>query len=208
MMENCEEWFIEFTPDDDPCVLHPRSSNPVNPKRKECTRKIECAGRAFNQYFKFKEFAHEMDESEENTEPLEEEKDETLLRGKWAQKRKEMSKEEFAEQSLFKDDFYEILGLESLGVNATDTDIKSAYRKLATIYHPDKVLNEGEGSPNTKVKAEEPKVVDKEIWMKIQKAYDVLSSPQSRKQYDSSLPFDDTVPKDSDEINDDNFFAM
>jgi len=203
-MESNEEICIEFTPSDDPCVLYLPYIEPYNLKRKDGIKKIECAGKAFDYYYKFKESAYDIDKMEGNMEPLEEEKDETLFRGKWAEKRKEMSREERAEQSLFCDNYYEILGLEAIGVNATDTDIKSAYRKLATQYHPDKIVKEGEGKNELKVERPE----DKEIWMKIQKAYDILSSPASRKQYDSSLPFDDTIPSELDNINDDNFFEM
>lgn len=63
-------------------------------------------------------------------------------------------------------DYYKILGIEK---NATDDDIKKAYRKLARKLHPD--LN-----PN-----------DKEAHVKFQQvneANEVLSDPQKRKKYD------------------------
>lgn len=63
-------------------------------------------------------------------------------------------------------DYYKILGLEK---NATDAQIKSAYRKLARKHHPD--LN-----PN-----------DKEAHKKFQQineANEVLSDPDKRKKYD------------------------
>ena len=65
-----------------------------------------------------------------------------------------------------KRDYYEVLGL---GKNATDAEIKSAYRKLAKKYHPD--LNPGDKTAEEKFK-------------EVNEAHDVLSDPEKRKRYD------------------------
>jgi molecular chaperone DnaJ len=63
-------------------------------------------------------------------------------------------------------DYYKILGV---GKNASDDEIKKAYRKLARQYHPDR--NSGDK------KAEER-------FKEISQAHDVLSDPDKRKAYD------------------------
>ncbi|XP_022036799.1 dnaJ homolog subfamily B member 6 [Helianthus annuus] len=55
--------------------------------------------------------------------------------------------------------------------NATDDDLKKAYRRLAMIWHPDK-------NPNTNKSDAESK------FKQISEAYDVLSDPQKRQIYD------------------------
>ena len=65
-----------------------------------------------------------------------------------------------------KRDYYEVLGLDK---NASEDDIKKAYRKLAIKYHPDR-------NPGDK-KAEEK-------FKEAAEAYDVLHDPQKRQQYD------------------------
>ncbi|MCA9842132.1 MAG: J domain-containing protein, partial [Cyanobacteria bacterium HKST-UBA03] len=61
-------------------------------------------------------------------------------------------------------DYYNILGVDR---NASEKEIKSAYRKLARKYHPD--VNNGD---ETKFK-------------EINEAYEVLGNPDKRKRYDS-----------------------
>ena len=65
-----------------------------------------------------------------------------------------------------KRDFYEILGVEK---NASDADIKKAYRKLAKQYHPD--MNPDDKAAEAKFK-------------EVNEAYEVLSDTQKRGQYD------------------------
>ncbi len=67
---------------------------------------------------------------------------------------------------MSKRDYYEVLGVSR---NATDEDLKKAYRKLALKYHPDK--NPGDHSAEEKFK-------------EAAEAYDVLRDPQKRQMYD------------------------
>ncbi|WP_053977464.1 DnaJ C-terminal domain-containing protein [Mangrovimonas xylaniphaga] len=63
-------------------------------------------------------------------------------------------------------DYYKILGVDK---NASDSDIKKAYRKLARKYHPD--LNPNDKEAEKKFK-------------EINEANEVLSHPENRKKYD------------------------
>jgi curved DNA-binding protein len=63
-------------------------------------------------------------------------------------------------------DYYEVLGVSR---TASADEIKSAYRKLARQYHPDR--NPGDKEAEAKFK-------------EVQQAYDVLSEPPKRAQYD------------------------
>jgi hypothetical protein len=67
--------------------------------------------------------------------------------------------------------YYTILGVSP---NATQEDIKSKYRQLALIYHPDK----------NKTKPNEIQLQAEESFKQIGKAYSVLSDPAQRATYD------------------------
>jgi curved DNA-binding protein len=64
-------------------------------------------------------------------------------------------------------DYYKILGVDK---NASEAEIKKAYRKLAMKYHPDR--NKGDKSAE-------------DMFKKISEAYAVLSDKEKRKQYDT-----------------------
>ena len=65
-----------------------------------------------------------------------------------------------------KRDYYEVLGVDK---NATEDEIKKAYRRIAIKYHPDRNPGDKDAEEKFKEAAE---------------AYDVLHDPQKRQQYD------------------------
>lgn len=64
-------------------------------------------------------------------------------------------------------DYYKILGIEK---DATEQQIKKAYRKLAIVHHPDKNPDDADAADRFK---------------EIQEAHETLSDPQKRERYDS-----------------------
>ncbi len=70
-----------------------------------------------------------------------------------------------------KRDYYEVLGVSK---TASDAEIKSAYKKMAIKYHPDRQAG----------KSETEKKEAEEKFKEAAEAYDVLRDPQKRQQYD------------------------
>ncbi|MDO4917489.1 MAG: DnaJ C-terminal domain-containing protein [Rothia sp. (in: high G+C Gram-positive bacteria)] len=71
-----------------------------------------------------------------------------------------------ASENWLNQDFYKVLGVSE---DASDADIKKAYRKLARTYHPDQ--NPGDETAEKKFK-------------EVSEAYDVLSDKKDREEYD------------------------
>ncbi|MBM2839303.1 MAG: dnaJ, partial [Deltaproteobacteria bacterium] len=67
---------------------------------------------------------------------------------------------------MAKRDYYEVLGVHK---NASDAEIKKAYRRLALQYHPDK-------NPGNKESEEKFK--------ELAEAYEIISDPEKRARYD------------------------
>lgn len=68
--------------------------------------------------------------------------------------------------------YYEILGVSR---NAGQKEIKAAFKKLAVKYHPDKTRNDPD---------------DENVFKKVNEAYQVLSDPEKKRQYDRRLEYE------------------
>lgn len=89
---------------------------------------------------------------------------------------------------MIQKDYYKILGVEK---NATENELKKAYKKLAIKYHPDK-------NPNNKEAEEKFKEVNE--------AYQILSDKNKRQQYDMFGTVDGMGSSDMD-FNPNDIFA-
>jgi len=77
------------------------------------------------------------------------------------------------EKKAKKRDYYQILGLTK---EASENDIKKAYKKLAIKWHPDK-----------NNQSEESKKLAEKTFRDINDAYTVLSDPKKKQMYDSGV---------------------
>jgi len=68
---------------------------------------------------------------------------------------------------MAKEDFYKLLGVDK---NASEAEIKKAYRKMAMKFHPDR-------------NKEKPEKAEKQFKL-VKEAYEILSDPQKRSAYD------------------------
>ncbi|XP_050352618.1 dnaJ homolog subfamily C member 2 [Nymphalis io] len=149
-------------------------------------RKVECAGGAYLRYYNIK--CHGEDtllftsKSKDKAEEIVFEDDVEYLRS--------LDPKEWKKQ-----DHYAVLGIKKLRYEASDDDIKRAYRQKVLKHHPDKRKALGE-----EVRS------DDDYFTCITKAYEILGTPKSRRSYDSIDPeFDDSVPTSS-EVKKDGFF--
>lgn len=89
-----------------------------------------------------------------------------------------LSEEDLAE------DWYEVLRVSQKDA-ATEAQLRQAYRQRCLETHPDK-------QPNHSAL----------LFQKVQRAFDILIDPDIRLTYDSSRPFDDTIPGETVDEND------
>lgn len=92
-------------------------------------------------------------------------------------KRKERNLLELTSKKLSKLTYYEILG--NIPMYSTPEQIKRAYHKSCLKYHPDKT---GRGEED-------------EVFLLVKTAFDTLSDLTKRRSYDSTVDFDESIPR-------------
>ena len=91
--------------------------------------------------------------------------------------KKKLNLLQISESKLETLSFYDVL---DIPMHATPDSLRKSYHKACLKYHPDKT---GRGEED-------------HVFLKIKEAFDTLSDPQKRRSYDSSMDFDDSIPKE------------
>jgi len=92
-------------------------------------------------------------------------------------KKKALNLLQLSEKKLEKATYYDVL---DIPLHASPDNLRKAYHKACLKYHPDKT---GRGE-------------DDNVFLKIKDAFDTLSDPTKRRSYDSTMDFDDSIPKE------------
>jgi DnaJ family protein C protein 2 len=96
-----------------------------------------------------------------------------------AEKKKDYDLLTMSDRKLKKLSYYQVLQ-RGLPMHASSDDIRKAYHKACLKYHPDKT---GRGEED-------------EVFLLVKAAFDTLSDPIKRRSYDSTVDFDESIPKE------------
>lgn len=158
---------------------------------------VIAAGRAF--FEKYEQTPEEdVDDQQSDEQEEDEENNQEFTRTSSERKKK---KDQFSGNALRLSNLVRDLNLYTiLGVSesCSGDDIKKSYRKLVLEKHPDKL--------KSLPQAEQDKCRNE--FLQIQEAFEVLMDDKKRRMYDSSLPFDDSVPSEKDVNTETEFYSV
>ena len=146
------------------------------------------------------------------------EEDDEATDGAAPKKRKAQTKAGLQAQ-LAERDPYKLLELDDLRWRASADDIKKAHRRMVLKHHPDKAAGAeaaaaaaaggggGEGETGAEAAADDGE--GDEMFKAVTEAFELLSDPKRRRDFDSLDDFDDSIPpKDFDARTHGDFFAV
>eukprot|EP00580_Thalassiosira_gravida_P018790 CAMPEP_0201670286 /NCGR_PEP_ID=MMETSP0494-20130426/26347_1 /ASSEMBLY_ACC=CAM_ASM_000839 /TAXON_ID=420259 /ORGANISM="Thalassiosira gravida, Strain GMp14c1" /LENGTH=674 /DNA_ID=CAMNT_0048151303 /DNA_START=60 /DNA_END=2084 /DNA_ORIENTATION=- len=105
------------------------------------------------------------------------------------EKKKEYDLLTMSERKLGKLSYYQVLH-RTLPMHASTEEIRKAYHKACLKYHPDKT---GRGEED-------------EVFLLVKAAFDTLSDPMKRRSYDSTVDFDESIPKEG--VKEEEFYTV
>lgn len=108
---------------------------------------------------------------------------------------REALREKLDRKGLDLEDYYALMGLDELGWKSTVEQINQQWKMISFICHPDK------STPETRPYAEKR-------FKAMQLAYSTLTDKQKRIGYDSALPFDEAIPKESEGTTEATFYKV
>ncbi|CAK9034707.1 DnaJ homolog subfamily C member 2 (Gliosarcoma-related antigen MIDA1) (Zuotin-related factor 1) [Durusdinium trenchii] len=155
-------------------------------------KRVECAGLSYHQFcLRFHGLAtgETADADQEADDKLADAEEDAKLRAAW----EERKKNQVAAQQDDDDDedLYELLGIGHLGFSASEKQIKKAYQKAILVHHPDKLKAEERERAQQATRdrdAEDP------MFLRVQRAWEILGNKEKRRGYDSQFAFDDAIP--------------
>lgn len=166
-------------------------------------KEVQNAGRAFWENYelpltkdssKTSDAACEHSAKEENEEPAETERERAFREKKEKRKAQQRSRDggllKLSEE-LKGRDLYELLEVEAC---ATSEDLKKSYRKLVLVHHPDKLTD--------------PTDEQRKHFLLIQEAFEIISDPEKKRRYESTIDFDDSIPEGFKKGNSAEFFNV
>jgi len=132
----------------------------------------------------------------EEVEEIKEEEVEEVDMCEEAVERRTRSNSTVEDDLLHNDNYYQLLELGHVMRPVTVAEVTAGYKKAAIKYHPDK-KRRGRNAEDVR-----------QLWLKVQRAFETLQDTKGKQRYDSSLPFDDSIPTAKECVDDETYFKL